>query len=704
MLSQDRHVAGSRPFLASGTCKRENANSHAGLISTVIAACEEEAATILCPMYCIASDGESRRGSALTGLMSSHSLDDQSELYSMVGKMRLMDLSVGKNDVTVDKDPKHIFKRCRNLMLRKSGVLVDGVHLTPALLRFHLKDAGLSQLRINYLLNPTDRQDVPLAYTLLKEIWSLRDPQETDKPGFIAARKGLKILGSLFRHLVLPFIQITLSLREQLVHLSAAAHLATFLFTSKGAQSKAIQSLTYKDIILMVKNVFFCVAKAKISNPKGSFWLILLGTDRLEATFGLVRSMVGNDANADMLSLTTRLTHAVECLNIFSKHPDWDRGPHRLTLHAIDDGNGDILSKVDHISPASWKGDVQLDNVHPLTAWNEGRERVESAFHELRIADVFVDMEAKGHNMLHPFGNALADDDHNGELACEMDTSSQSVESMPPPSVLEEVMLGNGDPPDLSLEEHVEIETTRQGQVKYSPLVDIGDGKTMSKARILRELKRAAFSKVPGSTDRLSRVAGGTRFSGTVSANPNVIDSTSVFGTSTVCVGDPIATVVTCEGHAFLAIAHICDILVDATSQLEIDVKLLMETIVTIQFQICDLVEIVPSSESDSSQWRWTGHMEEGVLKTRGAFIQVVDPPVATEKVGEPRYLFNSEELRTIAASIFYTIPIEQRSLLPSLRKRSPRFPYRSRGMSILSGDILIIPYLFNSRPCCLRL
>ena len=105
------------------------------------------------------------------------------------------------------------------------------------------------------------------------------------------------MLGSLFQHLVLPFMQVTLSLHDQLVHLSAAAHLALYLFTVHDARGKAMPSLTFKDIILLVKNAYFCVAKAKIHMPDSDFYLILNGTDRLESTFGVVQTMVRNDAN-----------------------------------------------------------------------------------------------------------------------------------------------------------------------------------------------------------------------------------------------------------------------------------------------------------------------------------------------------------------------------------------------------------------------
>jgi hypothetical protein len=102
------------------------------------------------------------------------------------------------------------------------------------------------------------------------------------------ARSTLLILGALFHHLVLPFMQVSLSLHDQLVHLSAAAHLVTYLFTAHDTQSKAMPLLTFKDIGLLVKNAYFCVAKVKIHALDSKYYLILNGTNWLELTFGIV--------------------------------------------------------------------------------------------------------------------------------------------------------------------------------------------------------------------------------------------------------------------------------------------------------------------------------------------------------------------------------------------------------------------------------
>ena len=53
----------------------------------------------------------------------------------------------------------------------------------------------------------------------------------------------------------------------------------------------------------------------KVDNSKGSFYLMLLGTDRLEELFGILRTMIGNDANLDIYQLASRLTGTTQACN-----------------------------------------------------------------------------------------------------------------------------------------------------------------------------------------------------------------------------------------------------------------------------------------------------------------------------------------------------------------------------------------------------
>ena len=87
------------------------------------------------------------------------------------------------------------------------------------------------------------------------------------------------------------------SLSEQFEHLSAAAHLSLVLYQLAGP--KFIPTNLFVNVMLMIKNAYFCLAKAIANNPGGSFWLVLLRTDCLEELFGILRTMVGNDSNMD---------------------------------------------------------------------------------------------------------------------------------------------------------------------------------------------------------------------------------------------------------------------------------------------------------------------------------------------------------------------------------------------------------------------
>jgi hypothetical protein len=185
--------------------------------------------------------------------------------------------------------------------------------------------AGLSVEHIHSLFNPDDQQDVKMAFDMLKDIWSLPRSSTNSCRGFLEAQEALWILGKLLYHMIFPYLCIDLSLSEQIEHLSAAAHLAIILYRLGGKDF--IPTNLYIDLIIMIKNVLFCVAKVKINDPDGEFWLILLRTDHLEELFGILRTMVRNNANLDILQLVSHLFGTTEVANILAKYPQWDCSP-----------------------------------------------------------------------------------------------------------------------------------------------------------------------------------------------------------------------------------------------------------------------------------------------------------------------------------------------------------------------------------------
>ena len=237
---------------------------------------------------CIASDGESKCGKALVHLTMNTTLSVDSPIYEQLRPLDFLNYLVGTDDITADKDFKHVFKWQRNLMMRNKGILIQGFCITPLILRAHLQSNGVSSFRLRALLNPNDKQDVVLGYSLLKEIWSLPAASSGSDPSFMRARKALQIYGHFAWNLILPYICVDLNLDEQLIHLSTAAHLTLYLYNDNSARTKFMPTQSYINIMLMVKNIYFCIAKAKVDNPQGTFHLILLGTNRLEQFFGLV--------------------------------------------------------------------------------------------------------------------------------------------------------------------------------------------------------------------------------------------------------------------------------------------------------------------------------------------------------------------------------------------------------------------------------
>ncbi|KAF8890598.1 hypothetical protein BD779DRAFT_1702573 [Infundibulicybe gibba] len=644
LLSVNPRTAGpSRPILISGTCKREKADRHAYLIEQIIQACAAKIEYIRGPLLCIASDGESRRGSALIRLTQKAVLHPSSRIYPLLYNLRLLNLLVGENDITADKDYKHVIKRLRNFLLRKKGTMVHGIHITPDLLRWHLKAAGVSSHRIESLFNPNDRQDVALAYTFLKEIWSLQAPTPTDKPTFVTARNAIRSLGQLFRHILLPYIQITLSLHEQLVHLSAAAHLACFLFTTHNARSSCMPSQTYYDIILLVKNAYFCVAKIKVHHPDAPFWLILLGTDRLEQSFGILRSMVGNDVNVDIYQLVNCLSNVSECAEILTQYPHWDRSPRPA---------------VDHITPALWKGDVCVSNVQLVTCWNLGRQQAELDLSETDIRDTLASMDAsEGVDMAFPFGGAF-------EVWCEDDDEDRMILLFK--RIIINVSSGcSMDLGGLDLEDQLALEETQCGGL-IKPTLEI-DGKPVYKARILRELFK--FKTARGSTDRLKRVAGLAKFSEPL-AETSYVDAGHDHDAEmrpVLSINDPAATLVQCQDKIFLAVVNVTQITIDKRPVYEIGLELLMEPIVKVHFQILHLSE-VPCEAQFNADWAWTQNMVTTAYHSQGAFIQALSPLVSTEIAGRPTYLFQSRELQAVAALLFGQLANNQQNRLPLVR------------------------------------
>jgi hypothetical protein len=93
-----------------GDCKRESGEEHAEMIQTVLKGINVlQDKTRLC-VVSIASDGETQWGSAFILLTFKSPLLQNLPIYSILKPLIFLNLHVGDDDLTCDKDWKHVFK------------------------------------------------------------------------------------------------------------------------------------------------------------------------------------------------------------------------------------------------------------------------------------------------------------------------------------------------------------------------------------------------------------------------------------------------------------------------------------------------------------------------------------------------------------------------------------------------------------------
>ncbi|KAJ7281329.1 hypothetical protein C8J57DRAFT_1558865 [Mycena rebaudengoi] len=701
-LDRDPCKYSVRPILFSPDCKNEDGPEHAvNVLRPLMTAIRNKAGRTM-RVLCASSDGESRRGHAFAMEYMNRPLSEESPIFPQLCGLELMNFRVGEDDMTPDKDFKHALKCLRGLLMRDAGIEIHGFTITVAILREHLVSHGISITTINGYLNSKDRQHVIKSVSLLRAIWNLPDAPDSSTPIFVRARQALQIFGKLAYNILMPYICIDLDLDEQLVHLSTAAHMLLDLYVENNTRTRFMPVQTFVNLMIMIKNIFFCVAKTKVDIPEGNFWIILLGTDRLEIFFGLVRTAVGTDCNMDALQLASRGTNLTEIAVILAEHPEWDCTPRRIRLTAVGEGCMELDSDVDHLNPASWKGNTLVARVTLLTCWILGRliaEGILAGSRERFIAMV----ESKNIDILSPFGTLLLQqyDEEDvaeayscarldadlaalesatssttlAESAADLESDASESESDAPESPAaviespESSYAGDGD-----LEDAMAAEESRGG---FETHIEI-NGQKMTKSKALR-LTMADLIGPRASTDRTRRVA-------SIAAHGQAAGLSGaeehILGGPCLRAGSPMCTLVRCEGRLFLAIGSVNGLALGLETLDELSVDLISDATTTISFQILCVVRATEDDDpSNRHDWTWSLNMEGRTLKAQGPLVHALNPELSTSTPGRPTYLFESSQLMALAASLHDSVLPQMRRNIPNI-ERSAYFPYRNEGQA----------------------
>jgi hypothetical protein len=579
LLTDDPKAYAARPFVISGTCKREDVESQKKLLQITSSALCESQKGFGRRLYCIGSDGDARRRRALALLTLIRSVPQSSPIFEILSSLRLFNMLCGDDDLTSDPNWKHILKRFRNTLLRLKGTLIDGVVITTAVLKMHLMKNGMTESAADSILSPNDKQDVTLMIQLLNSLAQLPDASDEDDPSIHASRRILKLLGQLYRNLLEAYLDPTLSLHEQLTRLSTAAHIALALYFRDKGNFIPIQ--LYFDVMAMIKNAYFCVAKTQKDDPDGHFWIILLGTDCLEKVFGTVRTMTGNDTNADQLQLSNRIDGAVQCVRILEQHPDWGGESRRITVRSLEEQGSNISRKMDHINPKSWKGDTCVRNLILRSSWDEGRRLGERILAAASMGNPFQLMEdGDGYDMMCPFGGnkmvlihgviVTGEEEETAEERDEAVSAGDNNEAVTPP----ESEQFEPDLDDVANGEEVIYADAASPTYEAWIAVDSSSPqKRQHKSTILRFYSSPLT--VAQSKDRLKRVRGFSQFDENVRM-PSDVNATIEKG-RILSVEDPALTLVRCDNMVFLAVIKILDIRIGSANEQTVSANLVHE-------------------------------------------------------------------------------------------------------------------------------
>ena len=216
-------------------------------------------------------------------------------------------------------------------------------------------------------------------------------------------------------------------------------------------------------------------------------------------------------------------------------------------------GSAGIEQKADHLNPTSWKGDVRLSNVHLVSAWKSGRYLVESD-PDLALFEPGKKLneaeQSPGIDLLNPFRT---------------DTYREVENEEPPNPMLQQPHQATSTssvPASLELEVLADSEHARQNGLES--MVEIGDGKQVHKARILREFTR--FTRTSNSTDRLRRIANISCFAPPPPVLNRHIGDDSVMEMDHILIQDVVAVLLQCNGAPFLGVAQVNLIKLDKNS------------------------------------------------------------------------------------------------------------------------------------------
>ena len=385
------------------TCSKSETEYQVDLINEISAGFRKKFGV---PLLNWSTDGDSVRRKIFDFLMS-YDLKEDSPIYEIMSKLKLVDLKVGRNEETTNFDAKHLAKRFRTFIVGgnfKVGNTIVSKTDVKKILETVPNDTNVSN---DSLLNPRDKQNVPLAVQLLRHF--SKAVEDVDKLKAINFKiegiaEELHLMKYVIDGVLCTFVDTTITIKEQLTKISFAAHVLMILQrelhnigtgTSTGS---FIPNQLYHDLQASFEDAFFCAAKWKIYHTSLPLFLMLCSNDVLERFFGILR-LKYRQCMIDNLEIIFA-TRAIElCGDMMFKHPEWF------------EKNRNVMQRIslDYSNPRDWDNEkLILQNVDIAGAFAVGRANAVTALNSYKRYEGdtsdFGSLDECGYTFLIPYG------------------------------------------------------------------------------------------------------------------------------------------------------------------------------------------------------------------------------------------------------------------------------------------------------------
>ena len=492
----------------------------------------------------------------------------------------------------------------------------DGICNRHQLSHFLVKMHNISENKARQLLDPADKQNVPKAVALLQEICDLRRfPLDNLLPSEEADLRRFHFLGEVISSFLYPFIDVTLSLEQQIISLVKYAHLISVCWIRHG--NAFMSGALYADTQAIVKNIIFSLAKQQILNATQNFYIILDGTDRLEQVFSDIQTQ-DHSRNFDLLQLSQKLATASTINGIFLRNPELDRGHRRLNLTGA--------TGVDHVNPKSCLGNLTSGSVNIQALWvtaqSEANKVLMKYFGEqaaVNFNKLFQTTDSDPKvvtDLLRPEGryigattaDSLAEYEHHEVDIPQDDTNtSNSTNVLTPDNEDDEATISmTARAANVNLEDFLPDSPGQPSQTPSPTLFISGpDGKHYYKGSIVASYLRGGHhaKKV---VERTLRARGVTLESLREARNPNITDVLS--GDDSVIVGDLASSLVRLGQRVCLVVIHIVGFTRGKSRIDRVAVEMLEQRNgdLTVTGEVLKILPLQCADDPDNSSWAWS--------------------------------------------------------------------------------------------------